>query len=441
MRHQRIAAFTMALIGGCADPASTTVTAAQQGATADSSQSLASVLRGARRLPYHPARKLAPLGAAAAKDHLPAIDTLVHFSGQFTSPGFDDDGNPKSVWPYTMVGRDPAEHRTTRFRAPIIPITVEMLDETGAVGKTATGAPLRQVAGADTLSEVLRSPVFERFRFDNGNLQLTDGLMRAQFFHIVGDRDGDRDDRGYHNVLEPVVVTPRTIQLPFGAYRAIPKADGTCCRLVLADLREFERRLATVDADDTTTVMGAAEHAGDIRPSDITTALTRDVMLRIDPDLCCVSGFHGDDTKPGTPANGNRDRDFVFNYSTYMSEDLPLQFSQDVSVLSHEMEELFTDPFLVNRTPWRLVTDPIFLRTICLNLLELGDVVNVMFQNEIYSATAHGKTYHPQNAALLQWFESESPSSARLGAWSYPDETAVMALSPEPLLPDCVPAP
>jgi hypothetical protein len=445
MGRERIAVFVVTVISGC-DAASTTAmtVTSQQAATVDGTQPLSSFLRNARRIAAHPAPNIAPLGvAAAAKRNLPAIDTLIHFSGQFTSPGFDNDGNPQSVWPYTMVGRDPAQNRTTRFRAPIIPLIVELLDATGAVGKTATGAPLRQVTGADTLSLVLNSPVFEKFPFSNGNVQLTDGMMRAQFFH-AGDRsrdgDGDRDDQGYHTVLQPVVVTARTVQLPFGTYRAIPKPDGTCCVAILAEANELVNHLFPPTADDTTSVLGAAEHAGDIRPADITTVLARDVVLfKGTLDNCCITGFHTVDVQPGTPANGNRERDFVMNFSSYSSDNFALPNVQDISTLAHEMEELFADPFVTNTTPWLLAIDPITLRSQCQNLLEVADVVEVMFQNQTYSATAHGRTYHPVNAALLSWFASESPSSARLGALSYPDETAITSLSPGPLLPDCVP--
>jgi len=31
-------------------------------------------------------------------------------------------------------------------------------------------------------------------------------------------------------------------------------------------------------------------------------------------------------------------------------------------------------------------------------------------------------TYHPQNEALVQWFEFQSPSTAINGAYSYPDK-------------------
>ncbi|TMQ14957.1 MAG: hypothetical protein E6J90_26115, partial [Deltaproteobacteria bacterium] len=307
----------------------------------------------------------APKAAAAAAS---TIDTLVNFSGQFTTPGFDSDGNPQSVWPYTMVGRDPRLNRTTRFQNPIIPVTVEMLDRSGNVATTATGAPLRMVAGQDTIDLTLNSPIYQKFPFTNGNTQITDGMMRAMFFRTVGDGDGDRDDQGYHTVLEPHVKTARTLQLPFGTYRFAPKADGSCCLFVLADINEFANRLFPPTGDDTTTVMGAAEHAGDMRPADITTLLFRDVYLFFgDPSNCCVLGFHSVDVEPGTRQNGNRERDFVMNYASYMTDGLFGGGFTDITAASHEMAELFADPFINNATPWWLSIDPFSGNALCQN--------------------------------------------------------------------------
>ncbi|TMQ02951.1 MAG: hypothetical protein E6J91_49075 [Deltaproteobacteria bacterium] len=380
----------------------------------------------------------APKAAAAAAS---TIDTLVNFSGQFTTPGFDSDGNPQSVWPYTMVGRDPRLNRTTRFQNPIIPVTVEMLDRSGNVATTATGAPLRMVAGQDTIDLTLNSPIYQKFPFTNGNTQITDGMMRAMFFRTVGDGDGDRDDQGYHTVLEPHVKTARTLQLPFGTYRFAPKADGSCCLFVLADINEFANRLFPPTGDDTTTVMGAAEHAGDMRPADITTLLFRDVYLFFgDPSNCCVLGFHSVDVEPGTRQNGNRERDFVMNYASYMTDGLFGGGFTDITAASHEMAELFADPFINNATPWWLSIDPFSGNALCQNNLETGDVIEVLSANATHAVPLRNRTYHPQNEALLQWFAFESPSSARLGAYSFPDETTIMSLSPGPLLPGCVPA-
>jgi len=272
-------------------------------------------------------------------------------------------------------------------------------------------------------------------------VQVTDGMMRSQFFFRAGDGDGDRDDQGYHTILDPHVKTGRTIQLPFGTYRFAPKADGSCCQFVLADINVFANLLFPPTADDTTTVMGAAEHAGDMKPADITTLLFRDVFLFDGvPSNCCVLGFHSVDVEPGTRQNGNRERDFVMAYASYISDGLFGGGFEDVTALSHEVAELAADPFINNATPWWLSVDPFTGAALCQNNLETGDVIEVLSANPVAQIPMHNRTYHPQNEALLQWFAFESPSSAHLGAWSFPDETTIQSLSPGPLAPGCVPA-
>jgi hypothetical protein len=443
MGNKSIVALLIMAAAGCSDSSSALTTAAsQQAVTANDAQVPASFLQrartSARRLPAHTAPNGGITMAAKAQS---GIDTLINFSGSFTTPGFDTDGNPQSVWPYTMVGRPPEQNRTTRFQAPVIPVTVELLDASGKVGTTASGAPLRMVTGQDTIDLTLNSPVFQKVRTTAGNVQLTDGVMRSEFFFRAGDGDGDADDQGYHTVLEPHVKTGRTIQLPFGTYRFAPRADGTCCLFVLAEINAFANLLFPPTADDTTTVMGAAEHAGDMKPADITTLLFRDVFLFDGvPSNCCVLGFHSVDVEPGTRQNGNRERDFVMNYASYISDGLFGGGFSDVTAFSHEVAELFNDPFINNATPWWLSIDPFTGNALCQNNLETGDVVEVLSSNATAQFALHNRTYHPSNEALLQWFAFESPSSAHLGAWSFPDETTLQTLSPGPLLPGCVPA-
>jgi hypothetical protein len=43
-----------------------------------------------------------------------------------------------------------------------------------------------------------------------------------------------------------------------------------------------------------------------------------------------------------------------------------------------------------------------------------------------YLIVINGMTYHPQNEALLQWFEGK-PSDALDGAYSYPNESVLMS--------------
>jgi hypothetical protein len=76
-----------------------------------------------------------------------------------------------------------------------------------------------------------------------------------------------------------------------------------------------------------------------------------------------------------------------------------------------------------NITPWWLSGGN------CQNNLEVGDVIEGL-PNAIYPITMpNGITYHPQNEALLQWFEFQSPSSAIDGAYSYSNESTLTTLS------------
>jgi len=64
----------------------------------------------------------------------------------------------------------------------------------------------------------------------------------------------------------------------------------------------------------------------------------------------------------------------------------------------------------------------------CQDNLEVGDVIEGL-PHESLPIVLNGVTYHPQNEALLQWFEFQVPSSALHGAYSYPDETVLTAVS------------
>jgi hypothetical protein len=95
-----------------------------------------------------------------------------------------------------------------------------------------------------------------------------------------------------------------------------------------------------------------------------------------------------------------------------------------VTALSHEISETYNDPFVTfdgvhDITPWWLSPNGN-----CQNNLETGDVIEGL-PNDTYPITMNGMTYHPQNEALTQWFESTGKSDALDGAFSYPDETVL----------------
>jgi hypothetical protein len=88
------------------------------------------------------------------------------------------------------------------------------------------------------------------------------------------------------------------------------------------------------------------------------------------------------------------------------------------------MSETFADPFVVSDgihglTPWWLSPNGN-----CQNTMEVGDVIENL-PNGVYSVALNGFTYHPQNEALMQWFDTGQPSDALDGAFSYPDTSVL----------------
>jgi len=94
------------------------------------------------------------------------------------------------------------------------------------------------------------------------------------------------------------------------------------------------------------------------------------------------------------------------------------------------MAELFNDPFVNDATPIWLAPNGL-----CQNNLETGDVIEGL-PNAVSAISLNGSVYHPQNEALLQWFASETPSSAIHSAYSYPD-TTVLGSASVSMAPGC----
>lgn len=89
-----------------------------------------------------------------------------------------------------------------------------------------------------------------------------------------------------------------------------------------------------------------------------------------------------------------------------------MEFSEDVSALSHEMLEWFNDPFTNNAVPnW---ISPIAPQYGCNNSLEVGDpLVGVLFKVQGFSSD------HLQDVAFFNWFARQKPSTAINGLYTY----------------------
>jgi hypothetical protein len=380
------------------------------------------------------------LGAASKFASVPGIDSLTNWTGQFTAPGFDSNNNPQSVWPFEMVGNAPESNQTAVLRAPIVPVTVKLLDQDGKVA-TNNGFPLIAKVTPTIVNAVVKSPLFQNWSYTSGVGQINDQLMRAQFWNRIGHGDDSEGGGNWHTLLAPRVQTTRTMSIPFGSWAFTPNDNGSCCLAVYLDENAFVSRFfpPTFPVDNTT-VIGAAELAGDVTTKDLSTFLFNNVYLYSgDVSNCCILGFHTYDFEPGIPANGNLERRYVLNYSSWITNGLFSHGFEDITATSHEIAETFDDPFVDNATPWWLSFDKFSGASLCQNNLETGDVVEILRYNGVFPISMNGRTYHPQNEAMFPWFAFQSPSKANLHAYSFPDETTLTALSPSPLHAGCAP--
>lgn len=369
-------------------------------------------------------------GQAHARFGINGIDSLVNFNGHFMTPGFDSDGNPQKTWYYNMVGNPPQMHGTTIINAPIVPVIVELLDTDGSI-RLNNGKPMI-LDPTGLIDNVLNSPVFSSTFFDSSDVptQITDAVQRAEFDQKA------KDD--WHTLLSPSVKTTRIMKLPRGTYQFAAFADGTVA-YALVNENTFGNLLFPATETDTTTPVGAAEHAGEVTTKDISTFLFNNVYLfQGTPSNCCILGYHTYDVEPGDASNGNQERRYVLNYSSWILPGLFGGGFSDVTATSHEVAEIYNDPFVVSdgvhdATPWWRAPNGL-----CQNNLETGDVIEGVAK-AVFPVQMNGYTYHPQNEALLQWFEFQTNSDAFKGAYSYPDITTLTQLSPANLKPGCTP--
>jgi len=373
---------------------------------------------------------------------LPCVDTLIHFNGQFHTPGVYLDGTGRDTWQYSMVGKPPSHNGSTVINAPVVPITIEMLNADGTPRSVITnptncpkctpselGKTVRLLYSPGRfLNRFLASPVFRTATYSSSPVptQFVDAVQRAEF--------GNKAQPGWHTLLTPNVKPGLTMALIKGTYFFALNNNGSCCAFVLVDINVFVNELFPPTAPpDNSTVIGSAEVAGDITTKDISTFFFPNTYLFFNgnPNDCCVLGFHGIDLEPGDASNGNRARFFVLNYSSWTSPGLFAHF-QDVTAHSHEVAETFNDPFVGfdgvhNITPFWVAPNGL-----CQDNMEVGDVIEDL-PHSTFPVAIGGFTYHPQNEALLPWFEFQSPSTAINNAYSYPNETVLTSLSaPQP---------
>jgi hypothetical protein len=355
--------------------------------------------------PTHKAtsNKMSASTNAATKTASPRIVSVPNFTRSFTFG--------KTTFPFTMVGQDPTQKKTTVVPTTYVPMSFffdEFVDQNGNNITIDTNA---------ITTEVKTSPLFQNSDYATGFTQFGDAMMRAEFFPLFN-KDGDNDHNDNFHVLlgTPQTLTPVTIEVPFGSAELFQIADGSIFALI--DINFIVSQLNTLVQTEPITV------------TSIPIFLTRNALygdFRNGKALdCCIGGFH---TAFETNQTANKIFIQTFAFATSLDGNIAnavfgSSAFADVNALSHEVSELLNDPFGNNITPnYQIPGAP---AGVCQNVLEVGDVVENL-NPDFVDITLHGFTYHPQTEGLLQFFEGITPSDAINGDYSFPDATRLTA--------------
>jgi hypothetical protein len=312
------------------------------------------------------------------------VISVPHFHSSFAFQG--------STFPFTVVGSNPRNGQTTSIPTQIVPIALFFdgyADE--------KGDPIILDAKLD-LPTVANSPSFRDAQYPGGYTQFGDAVQRAQFFHAMSP--------SWHTLLgTPEVLKGVNIEVPSG-FATLYRMRSSGAIFAVVDEGFFISQLNTILQFEDTDVTA------------LPIALTTNVFLAPGADMrqCCVMGFH---TSFDVGQQSGLQLVQTFVWASWISPGIFGSGVADVTAISHEISEWFNDPFSTNIVPeWQFPTAP----NGCQNSLETGDPISAS-PHAGYPVIIDNFTYHPQNEALLQWFQRKTPSDAIDRAYSFPDET------------------
>jgi hypothetical protein len=324
----------------------------------------------------------------------PNADTIPYWTSSFNYNGV--------VYPYKMVGTDPAtSNSTTVIPTIIVPVKFVFADGNSLDGTS-------KVAG------VLNSPIFQGYDYGTGFTQYGDAVQRAEFWQSVS-----MTSPNWHTLLSTPTVYPTLVI-------DVPKEHGfhyggssTSPAMWLVDFNWFWAR------------MHNAIYQLHIEPTSLPIFLTNNVYLLSQDKTFVYFGYHGSGTTSQPIKANGRQRIQTNIYSAWSDDDSRAPFytdPRDIGGLSHEISEWYNDPFGNNWVPrWQNPTFPGASQ----GDLEVADVLEYLDPNSV-EVIIGGTAYHPANVALLPWFARQYPSSAYMGAYSFPDTTLLTTYSQPP---------
>jgi len=307
---------------------------------------------------------------------------------------FETGSNHTTAYTYSMIGQSPQAGGTTRINNEVIPVVVALFHGNGNLIYIFDPTVAHDLQGTD-LDLVLHSPIYDATTTYPGNGsslppdtgQFVDTVMRASFGNV---RTAD-----WHTVMNaPTSPSAQYVLSLFyedGDWSCVGGEAPPCTSIPVVNIstlfNQFEQVLALEKLSNKTLPIILTDY---VVAYDSTTG------------NCCEVGNHS-----AQPGIADPTGIMVYVWATFLpqSDDPFAPGFSDVSILSHELNEAFNNPFTNNTVdPWIDGSVQFPQAT-----LEPGDVIERMLAKDaIYSVPLNpgGKpyTYHVQNEALLSWF-------------------------------------
>ena len=320
------------------------------------------------------------------------VDTVPYFNSWFVT------GTRNSIYTYSMVGHSPMVGGTTGINNQLIPLITNLRFQ-GAIIFSFDPTAVNDPQGSD-IDLITQSPIYDAsttYPGNGGSLppdtgQIVDTNQRAEFAKV---RATD-----WHTPLNaPMfsgIIWIQDLELEKGDWTFVVDQDNNPLFPVV--------NINTI-VDNFEFILRAESPANRTVP-----ILVTDFVSAFDPvsGNCCALGFHTAQMGISNPAGV-----LVWTWATFLpqSNDPFAPDSADVTVLSHELTELYNDPFVNTNVALWVDGSVSFAQ----GNLETGDVIEGMgARDAIFSVplnTVGGPyTYHLQNEALLAWF-TRTPSA------------------------------
>jgi len=341
------------------------------------------------------------------------IDTIPYFQDWFIT------GTRNSIYPYSMVGQNPAAGGTTWVKNQIIPlvtvltvggVAVATFDPT--VATDLQGPASSPGAGTDT-GLLSQSPLYDASTTYPGpppqTGQVIDTAQRTQFASTAA--------ANWHTPL----AAPYSSGVTWVQFLEYNNGDWTCyfgsnppCSggdIPVFNINTISNNFAFILSVE-------------VPPNNEVPIIVTDWLTAFDPfsGSCCILGYHT--AQPGIQDPAGI---LVWTWGTWIPYNAdngytnPFGgFGYNSMVLSHELSELYNDPFVDTIvSPW---VDGGVVNVG--NILETGDIIETMnlpdvVYNVPLNTTGGTFDYNLQNVALLSWF-TRNPLNG--GIYSWPSE-------------------